>query len=149
MKQVLLSKKTFRTLFVSLFMLICTQLTFSQVVNITPIRTDVAGFSNWTDSALGTSTTYLQLLTASSSTISPSMNFNDYTSETLNFKARTFGGTTNIEIILTVWISTDNGTNWTNLGTRTPLTSSLTSQTAFDLSSYNGSEVKIMSTSDT
>lgn len=111
-------------------------------VNITPIRTDVTGFSSWTDANL-TGSTYLQLLTASSQTISPAMNFDNYSNESLNFTARTFGGTTAIEIILTVWISIDNGTNWTNLGTRTPGSTTLTSQTPFDISSYNGTQVKL------
>jgi hypothetical protein len=71
------------------------------------------------------------------------MDFDSYTTETLNFKARTFGGTTAAEIILTVSISTDNGSSWTILGTRTPASSTLTAQTAFDISGYNGSQVKV------
>ncbi|WP_165570785.1 choice-of-anchor D domain-containing protein [Flavobacterium aquatile] len=117
------------------------QMSFGQV-NITPIRTDVAGFSAWTDNAVAGST-YVQLLTASSSTISPAMNFDGFTNETLNFKARTFGGSTAAEIILTVSISTDNGDSWTVLGTRTPSNSTLNDQTPFILSSYNGTQVKI------
>jgi hypothetical protein len=118
-----------------------TQLSWGQV-NITPIRTDVSGFATWTDTGLA-GTTYLQILTATSQTISPAMDFNSYTIETLNFTARTFGGSTAAEIILTVWISTDNGVNWTSLGTRTPASSSLLAQTSFDLSSYNGTQVKV------
>jgi len=111
-------------------------------VNITPTRTDVSGFASWIDTDISGST-YVQLLQATSSTISPVMDFNSYTGESLNFKARTFGGTTAAEIILTVWISTDNGGNWTNLGTRTPLSSTLVAQAPFDLSSYSGTQVKI------
>jgi len=36
---------------------------FAMGENITPIRTDVAGFSEWTDTNIG-GTTYLQLLIA-------------------------------------------------------------------------------------
>ncbi|TRX29414.1 choice-of-anchor D domain-containing protein [Flavobacterium franklandianum] len=118
-----------------------TQVSWGQV-NITPIRTDVSGFTNWTDAVVA-GTTYVQLLQATSSTISPAMDFNSYTNETLNFKVRTFGGSTAAEIILTVWISIDNGTNWTSLGTRTPTSSTLSAQTAFDISAYSGTQVKI------
>lgn len=117
------------------------QVSFGQV-NITPIRTDVAGFSAWTDNAVAGST-YVQLLTASSSTISPAMDFNGYTNERLNFKARTFGGTNAVENTVTVSISTDDGSSWTILGTRTPTSSSLLDQTFFDLSPYNGTQVKV------
>ena len=136
------SKTTIKGLLVLLaFFLMNTQVSLGQV-NITPIRTDVSGFSTWTDAVVA-GTTYVQLLQATSSTISPAMDFDGYTSETLNFKARTFGGTTAAEIILTVWISTDNGSNWTSLGTRTPANSTLTAQAAFDVSAYNGTQVKI------
>jgi hypothetical protein len=111
-------------------------------VNIVPIRTDVAGFSTWTDVDVA-GTTYIQLLKATSSTASPVMDFNAYSNETLNFKARTFGGAISAEIILTVWISVDNGVNWINLGTRTPASSTLISQTSFDISSYNETQVKL------
>ncbi|PKP22146.1 MAG: hypothetical protein CVU05_05110 [Bacteroidetes bacterium HGW-Bacteroidetes-21] len=111
-------------------------------VNITPTRTDVSGFPSWTDVSVA-GTTYLQLLTATSSTISPAMDFDAYDSETLDFKARTYGGANVTENTVTVWISTDNGGTWTNLGTRCPTTTTLTAMTTFDLSSYNGSQVKI------
>ena len=110
--------------------------------NITPIRTDVAGFPSWTDTDVA-GTTYIQLLVADANTVSPAMNFNDYTGETLDFKARTFGGTNAVENEITVSISTDNGANWSPLGTRTPLTNSLVAMTQFDLSSYSGTQVKI------
>lgn len=118
------------------------QMSFGQV-NITPIRTDVAGFSAWTDNAVAGST-YVQLLTASSSTISPAMNFDGFTNETLNFKARTFGGTSPAaDLVLTVSISTDNGGTWTILGTVTPTTNTLLNQSPVDLSPYNGTQVKV------
>ncbi|MFA7361279.1 MAG: lamin tail domain-containing protein [Candidatus Kapaibacterium sp.] len=111
-------------------------------VNITPIRTDVSGFSDWTDNSVA-GTTYLQLLVAGASTTSPAMNFDSYSSEALNFKARTFGGANATENVVTVSISTNNGSDWTVLGTRTPTSTTLTAMTAFDLSSYNGTQVKV------
>ncbi|WP_158730225.1 MULTISPECIES: choice-of-anchor D domain-containing protein [unclassified Flavobacterium] len=123
------------------FLFLNTQASWGQV-NITPVRTDVSGFATWTDTGLA-GTTYLQLLTASSQTISPAMDFDGYTGETLNFKARTFGTITSGEHVITVWISIDNGANWTNLGTVTPTSGTMTAQTPFNISSYSGTQVKI------
>ncbi len=124
-----------------LSLLLTMGLVFAQV-NITPIRTDVDGFPTWTDTNIA-GTTYLQMLVANANTVSPAMNFNNYTSETLNFKARTYGGTNTVENVITVSISIDNGSTWTILGTRTPTTNTLTAMTAFDLSSYSGTQVKV------
>ncbi len=110
--------------------------------NIIPVRTDVSGFSTWADIDVA-GTEYLQLLNSTSSTISPAMNFDNFTAETLNFKARTFGGVNAVENEITVSISTDNGSNWSVLGTRLPANKNLTAMTPFDLSSYNGTQVKI------
>ncbi len=129
-------KKTF--LFLSL--LLAMGLVFA--ANITPIRTDVSGFTDWTDTNVA-GTTYLQLLVAGANTISPAMNFDNYTSETLDFKARTYGGVNTVENTVTVAVSTNNGSSWTDIGTRTPTTSTLTAMAQFDLSSYNGTQVKI------
>ncbi|MGV8914045.1 MAG: T9SS type A sorting domain-containing protein [Kaistella sp.] len=115
---------------------------FSGQVNITPVRTDVSGFQPWTDTDI-VGTTYLQLLKGTSSTTSPAMDFNSYTNQTLNFKARTYGGTTAAEIILTISISTNNGGNWTVLGTITPSTNDLTNQPQIYLSAFSGTQVKV------
>lgn len=111
-------------------------------VNIIPVRTDVSGFTDWTDTIV-VGTTYLQLLVAGANTISPAMNFNNYSAETLDFKARTYGGVNTVENTVTVAISTDNGSTWNDLGTRTPTSTTLTSMAQFDLSAYNGTQVKI------
>lgn len=106
-------------------------------VAITPIRTDVTGFGTWTDvSILGT--TYLQMYTpaTASKTITPTMDFTSYSTITLDFKARTYGGVNAPKNTITVSISTD-GATWTTLGTRIPLSSTLTAVTQFDLSAYN------------
>lgn len=139
--QNLFLSKGFVAFFSFLMTLIFSSNSFGQV-NITPIRSAVAGFPTWTDTSVA-GTTYIQLLTATSSTVTPAMDFNAYTGETLNFTARTFGGTTAAEIILTVSISTDNGGSWLVLGTRTPASSTLTAQAPFDISAYNGTQVKL------
>lgn len=111
-------------------------------VNIIPTRTDVSGFPTWTDNNVA-GTTYLQLLKATSYTITPAMDFTSYTGKNLNFKARTFGGTKGDENEITVSISVDNGANYTIIGTRTPINSSMLAQSPFDLSSYSGTQIKI------
>ncbi len=111
-------------------------------VNITPIRTDVSGFATWTDTNIGGSS-YLQLLVATSVTISPAMNFDSYTSEKLTFKARTYGGTNATENTVYIVVSTDNGATWSTPISKTPTTSSLTSVGDIDLSSYSGTSVKV------
>lgn len=104
---------------------------------ITPIRTDVSGFGTWTDVSI-TGTTYLQMYTpaAASKTTTPTMDFTPYSSITLDFKARTFGGVNAAKNTITVSISTD-GSSWTSIGTRVPGSSTLTAVTQFDLSAYN------------
>ena len=111
-------------------------------VNITPIRTDFTGFSDWTDTNCA-GTTYVQILTETSTTISPVMNFNSFTAEKLNFKARTYGGVTPVENEIFVAVSTDNGSTWTDIGSRTPTSSTMTAVSVFDLSTYNGTQIKV------
>ena len=130
-----------KLLMLFVFLLMNMQMSWGQV-NITPIRTDVSGFVTWTDAVVA-GTTYVQLLQATSSTISPAMDFDGYTGETLNFKARTFGTITPGEHVITVWISIDNGANWTSMGTVTPTSGTMTAQTPFNISAYNGTQVKI------
>ncbi len=110
--------------------------------NIIPVRTSVSGFPDWTDTDVG-GTTYLQLLVAGANTITPAMNFDNYSGITLDFDARTYGGTNAVENIVTVAISTDNGSSWTDIGTRTPTTNKMSAMTQFDLSSHSGTQVKI------
>jgi hypothetical protein len=73
----------------------------------------------------------------------PAMDFNAGTAETLNFKARTYGGVNAANNVITVSVSTDNGGTWSVLGTRTPLTTTLTAMTPFDLSGTSGTQVKV------
>ena len=130
----------FKTLFLALALFVSN--VAWGAVNITPIRTDVTGFTTWTDVDVA-GTTYVQLLKETSSTISPAMNFDNYSNETLDFKARSYGGTSTVENEVFVAISTNNGTSWTEIGSRTPSTNSLTSVAQFDLSTYSGTQVLI------
>ncbi len=134
-------KTFFKTNLFAIAMMVGGVSTWAQV-NIIPVRTDVTGFTNWTDTGV-TGTNYIQLLTATSVTVSPTMNFNSFTAETLNFKARTYGGVVTGENDVFVAISTDNGSTWTDIGARTPTSSSLTAMTSFDLRSFNGTQVKV------
>lgn len=133
--------KTMKTLNLTFVFILFCQIIFGQV-NIIPARTDVAGYSTWIDTDVA-GTTYLQLLKSTSSTVTPSIDFSKYINKTLNFKARTYGGSTVSEVTITVSISTDNGLTWNILGTRTPTNSTLTAQTKFDLEPFNGKMILI------
>jgi len=113
-------------------------------IDITPMRTNVSGFSStWTDTDV-TGTSDIRLLKATSSTISPAMDFDSYNGEELNFKAKKVGTGGADEFVITVSISTDNGSTWTVLGTRTPTSSAIfANQTAFSLNAYSGTEVRV------
>ena len=126
---------------------------------LTPIRTDVHStcstvlFAGWTDNlitqggvcnpAIG-QPGYLKFLSATSSTISPPLDFTVSTAgKYLTFRASTSGVTNTAANTVTVSISIDNGLTWTTLGSRTPTTSTLTQVTPFDLSAFSGNQVKI------
>lgn len=134
--------RSFYSFFIGFLLLVLSVGDVVGQVNIIPIRTDVSGFTSWTDIDVA-GTTYIQLLKATASTESPAMNFNNFTGESLNFRARTFGGTNATENTVTVSISVNNGVSWTVLGTRTPTSTTLTSVSPFDVSGYSGIQVKI------
>ena len=73
---------------------------------------------DWSGVALG-GTTYVQMTNATSEIISAAFSTAGYTNLTVDFRARTFGGTTKSNI--TISISTNNGAGWTVLGVRNPL----------------------------
>ncbi|WP_339838625.1 T9SS sorting signal type C domain-containing protein [uncultured Flavobacterium sp.] len=134
----LFAKKLFTGL-----LLVSSILTYSQI-DITPMRVNVAGFNTtWTDTDV-TGTSDIRLLKATSNTVSPAMDFDSYTGEALNFKAKKQGSGVAAEYVITVSISIDNGSTWTVLGTRTPTSSTIPGdQSPFDISSYSGTQVKI------
>ncbi|MFT7252234.1 MAG: hypothetical protein ACI9FW_001993, partial [Flavobacterium sp.] len=71
--------------FAVLFIMFST-LFYGQVA-ITPERTNVAGYNTtWTDTDV--TGTNVELLKATSNTISPAMDFDSYTGEALSFKAK-------------------------------------------------------------
>ena len=96
----------------------------------------------WTETGLTQGSGYLVCLTGDA-LITPAMDFTASSSETLTFNARTYGGVNAANNAITVSISTDNGGNWTSLGTRTPTTTSLTAMSPVDLSGYDGSQVLV------
>ncbi|MGD9612861.1 MAG: C1 family peptidase [Kiritimatiellia bacterium] len=96
----------------------------------------------WTETGLTQGSGYLVSQLGDSLT-TPTLDFTASSSETLTFKARTYGGAIPANNVITVSISTDNGGNWTNLGTRTPLNTTLTAMTPFDLSAYDGAQVLV------
>lgn len=134
--------KSFFSFFSLAAIILCLNTNLLSQVNIIPVRTDVTGFASWTDTDV-TGTNYVQLLKATSKTISPAMDFTAYINESLSFSARTYGGVNATENVITVSISVDNGGTWTVLGTRTPTSTTMTAQADFDLSSYNGTQVKL------
>lgn len=124
-------------------LLLVSAVSFAQV-DITPVRVNVAGFSStWTDANV-TGTSDIRLLQATSSTISPAMDFDSYSNEELNFKAKRQGTGATAEYVITVSISEDDGSTWTVLGTRGPASSAIMAdQAPFDLSAYNGTQVRV------
>ncbi|HPT16880.1 MAG TPA: hypothetical protein PK388_06330, partial [Kiritimatiellia bacterium] len=96
----------------------------------------------WTETGLTQGSGYLVSLTGDA-LITPAMDFTASSSETLTFNARTYGGAVSNNNTIAVSISTDNGGNWTTLGTRTPSSTTLTAMSPFDLSGYDGSQVLV------
>ena len=96
----------------------------------------------WTETGLTQGSGYLVAMSGDA-LITPAMDFTATTAETLNFKARTYGGANSNNNAITVSISTDNGNNWTVLGTRTPVSTTLTAMSPFDLSSHDASQVLV------
>ncbi|WP_313254576.1 hypothetical protein [Empedobacter sp.] len=110
---------------------------FGQIYeNIIPARNGVPGYSTWQDTNVA-GTTYLQLLTATSSTVTPSLDLTSYESVKIEFEARTYGGSSTVENTIYIAISNDNGISWTDLGTRIPTSSNLTKMP--ELSTVNNS----------
>ncbi len=135
------SFKDFRALMFLFVTILGFSLSSTAQTNIIPVRDQVTGFGTWTDVSVAGST-YVQLLTSTSRTTTPSMNFDLYTGEELNFTLRTFGGNTAADIILTVSVSV-NGGAFQSIGTRTPINNNLLPQAPFDLSAFNGTDVRV------
>lgn len=96
----------------------------------------------WTETGLTQGSGYL-IAQIADQLVTPAMDFTVSSAETLNFKARTYGGANSNNNTITVSVSTDNGMTWTNMATRTPLNTTLTAMTPVDLSGYTGTQVKV------
>ncbi|MEI7792257.1 MAG: immunoglobulin-like domain-containing protein [Candidatus Berkelbacteria bacterium] len=86
---------------------------------------------------------YIVMTKATSSLISPPMNFLPTDSEKLVFSARTYGTIQAPRNAIDISVSTDNGGTWSLIKTVTPLDNVLTLQDPIDLSLYNGQKVLI------
>ncbi|WP_282937182.1 fibronectin type III domain-containing protein [Paenibacillus sp. RC67] len=110
--------------------------------NVIPVRTGVSGFSEWTDANI-LGTTYLQMTKNTATTVTPSMDFSQYSSIQLDFKARTYGGVDATKNIVKVYISQDNGATWNLIDSKTPTGTTLTAVATIDLSTYGSANTKI------
>ncbi len=72
---------------------------------------------DWSGVALG-GTTYVQMTNAAAEIVSPAFSTVGFTNLTVDFRARTYGGTTHSNITLS--ISEDNGGSWTVIGVVNP-----------------------------
>lgn len=103
------------------------------------------GSSGWIETSIAAQASgYISMLSSSSTLTTPSIDLSNATNSNLNFKIRTYGGISGSSNVITVSISTDNGSTWTSLGTKTAANNTLTSVTPISLSSYNNSsQVKV------
>ena len=97
---------------------------------------------DWSGVALG-GTTYVQMTNVGAQIVSPAFSTAGFTNLTVDFRARTFGGTTKSNI--TVSISADNGANWTVIGVRYPSSGStfVTIPTVTDTVNLGGAQTRI------
>jgi hypothetical protein len=97
---------------------------------------------DWSGTALG-GTTYVQMTNVGAQIVSPAFSTVGFTNLTVDFRARTFGGTAKSNI--TVAISADNGTNWTVIGVRYPSSGStfMTIPTVTDTANLGGAQTRI------
>ncbi len=96
----------------------------------------------WIEQSVG-GTTYLIMTSSSSRVTSPSVLFKAGVTDSLTFQGRTFGGVNAANNTITVSISTNAGSTWTVLGTRIPLSSTLSAMVPFDLSAYDGKQIAV------
>ncbi len=97
----------------------------------------------WTETGIVQGSGYLQMLDSTDALITPAMNFNTTTVESLTFFARTFGGVSGNSGQITISVSTNNGSSYATLTTVTAASSTLTQMGPIDLSAYSGTQVKV------
>lgn len=78
-----------------------------------------------------------------STVVTPTLDFTGHTTKTLNMKVATVSSVSVPKNTITISGSTDNGSTWSVLGTRIPANATSTAITPLDLSSLNGSTVKL------
>lgn len=78
-----------------------------------------------------------------STVVTPTLDFTGHTTKTLNMKVATVSSVSVPKNTITISGSTDNGSTWSVLGTRVPANATSTAITPLDLSSLNGSTVKL------
>ena len=90
-----------------------------QTVLASNAATDVALIAgDWSGTDLAGTNGYVQMLQASSEIVSPAFSTVGYTNLTVDFWARTYGGSTASNVAVS--ISTNDGANWTALGVVNP-----------------------------
>jgi uncharacterized protein (TIGR02145 family) len=115
--------------------------------SITPAHTGlIADFSTWTHTNCvqrdASGNNYFSMTVNTASVITPTLTLEANVQKELYFQARTYGGVTGNSNEITVSISLNDGTSWTVLGTRTPVSTSLLNMQGFDISGYAGNQVK-------
>ena len=93
--------------------------------------------AGWTYTIANTSGSYLQLTDSGHSVVSEAVDASACTALTLSLKARTYGGAAAGTTNLLVQYSTDNGVNWTDIGTVSAANSILTGK-SLDVSAAAG-----------
>ncbi len=109
----------------------------SQVTLFSNDATSTTAPSDWTYNIANSSGNYLQLTTSSNYVISEAVDASNCTSLTISYKQRTYGGTSGNSNNVLVEYSTNNGTSWTELGTTTASSTTLTIK-SLDVSAVAG-----------
>jgi autotransporter-associated beta strand protein len=97
----------------------------------------------WTEENVAGGSGYIIMTNAASLVATPAFNYTLGSAQTLNFRARTYGGIITARNTITVSVSTNNGSTWASLGTRVPTTASLTAMSPFDLTAYSHEQVMV------
>ena len=91
--------------------------------------TSVTAPEGWTYDLSNSSGNYLQLLATDKSVVSPAVSTKGMASLSIGFKVRTYGGTSGDSGMTKVEYSSDGGVTWSEVGSITALSSTLTQKT--------------------
>jgi len=105
----------------------------------------MATSGGWAQSgtALTGATTNVIMKYANNTFVSPTLDFSVSGNEYMIFEAAAQGSVNATKNLINVYISINGGTNWTLLGSRTPVSATSTQMARFDLSSYSSNNIKI------